>query len=130
MIIVPAQVEHSVDYVAHHLLLPGNPETFRLSDGFGYTHQKISPEAQILTGHAVVESDYIRGAFMLEVGFIGANHDGLANQVNAKLEFLSRQFVPQQVQNHAAQIACIDSATTLPVADQEHRLLHASSFGR
>ena len=75
MIIVTAQVEHSVDDVAHHLLLPGNPETFRLSDGFGYTHQKISLEAQILAGRAVVESDHIRGARMLQEILVHFGHE-------------------------------------------------------
>jgi len=127
---VPAQVEDSVDDVAHHLLLPGNPETFCLSNGFGHTNQKISLEARNFAWNGVVESDHIRAAFMLEVAFIGVNYGGFANQVNSKFEVLSRDFHLQQVQDHAAQIACIDSATTLTVADQEHRLVHASSFGR
>lgn len=130
MIIIPAQVEQSMDDVAHHFLLPGDPKTFRLPDGFRHAYQKVSVEARILAGHAVVEGDHIRAAFVLEVTFVGANHGGLANQVNAKLEILSRQFLLQQVQDNAAQIAGIDSATTLPVANQEHPLVHAPSFGR
>jgi hypothetical protein len=101
MVIIPAQVEYSVDDVAHHFALPGNPETFRLPDGLGDTHKKVPVQARNPAGHAVVEGDHIRATFVLEVTFVGANHGGLANQVNAKLEVLRRQLLLQQVQDNA-----------------------------
>jgi len=70
MIVIPQQMEHSMDYVSNDFLLPGGPKMSRLFDCLRNANKDLAPEFGDDSAIGVWKGDYVSWPGMTQEGLI------------------------------------------------------------